>query len=93
MLKAKIFENETLVDPVSPLGRRLLFAETGTPQGGILSPMLANVALTTLDNFCEKYGKRSNPLIRYADDFVVTCRSDQRGDSGNAGRKDRLDVI
>jgi len=82
MLKAKILENETLQDP-----------EAGTPQGGILSPMLANVALTTLDNFCEKYGKRSNPLIRYADDFVVTCRSDQRGDSGNAGRKDRLDVI
>ena len=51
MLKAKIFENETLVDPVSRR-RRLLFAETGTPQGGILSPMLANVALTTLDNFC-----------------------------------------
>ena len=76
MLKAKIFENETLVDPVSRR-RRLLFAETGTPQGGILSPMLANVALTTLDNFCEKYGKRSNPLIRYADDFVVTCRSEK----------------
>ena len=59
-------ENETLTDP-----------ETGTPQGGILSPMLANVALTTLDNFCEKNKKQSNPLVRYADDFVVTCSSEK----------------
>lgn len=63
MLKAKIFEQGTTHDP-----------ETGTPQGGILSPMLANVALTTLDNFCEKYG-RANPIVRYADDFVSATRS------------------
>jgi len=62
--------------------------ETGTPQGGILSPMLANVALTTLDDYCEKnFGtktKRSkkkggiytqNPIVRYADDFVIICKS------------------
>jgi RNA-directed DNA polymerase len=71
MLKAKIFENETMID-----------SETGTPQGGILSPMLANVALTTLDNFCIRYGKGKdkNPIIRYADDFVIACKSKEEAE-------------
>ena len=61
-------------------------SEVGTPQGGVISPLLANVALTTFDNFCEKYGKtkfsyergtyRYNPLVRYADDFVIPCISE-----------------
>jgi len=61
--------------------------DMGTPQGGILSPMLANVALTALDEYCyENFGKKTklpnrggsyiqNPLIRYADDFVSATRS------------------
>ena len=70
MLKAKILENEILTEP-----------KTGTPQGGILSPMLANVALTTLDNFCEKYEKWSNPIVRYADDFTrLTCKSEKEAE-------------
>jgi len=71
MLSAKIFENETLIE-----------SETGTPQGGILSPMLANVALTTLDNFCERYSTRDekNPIVRYADDFVLTCKSKEEAE-------------
>jgi len=65
MLSAKIFEHEVLFD-----------TEKGTPQGGILSPMLANVALTTLDNLSEKYDRQYNPIVRYADDFVVTCKTE-----------------
>jgi len=62
--------------------------DTGTPQGGILSPMLANVALTALDDYCKKeFGicthlpqKQGgdyvqNPIVRYADDFVIVCKS------------------
>lgn len=63
MLRARIFEQGTYIDP-----------EKGTPQGGILSPMLANVALTTLDRHCEQYS-RYNPIVRYADDFVSATRS------------------
>jgi RNA-directed DNA polymerase len=33
------------------------------------------VAITTLDNFCTKYDRRSNPIVRYADDFVIICKS------------------
>lgn len=56
-------------------------SETGTPQGGVISPLLANVALTTLDDFIEtnhswkKGGYTTNPLVRYADDFVIVCKS------------------
>jgi RNA-directed DNA polymerase len=41
---------------------------TGTPQGGILSPLLANIALAALD---EHFGEGNWKLIRYADDFVL----------------------
>jgi RNA-directed DNA polymerase len=50
----------------------------GTPQGGVISPMLANVALTSLDNEIKrKYATRKgmNPIVRYADDFVITAIS------------------
>jgi len=47
----------------------------GTPQGGVLSPLLANVALNFLDWHLHGLGYR---FVRYADDFVVLCRSAQK---------------
>lgn len=44
----------------------------GTPQGAVLSPLLANVYLHPLDVTMEREGHR---MVRYADDFVVLCRS------------------
>jgi group II intron reverse transcriptase/maturase len=44
----------------------------GTPQGGVVSPLLANIALNFLDWHLERHGMR---FARYADDFVVLCRS------------------
>ncbi|MGI0483681.1 group II intron reverse transcriptase/maturase, partial [Geminocystis sp. CENA526] len=47
--------------------------ETGTPQGGVISPILANIGLHGL----EEYIKQCNPklgIVRYADDFVVTAK-------------------
>lgn len=46
----------------------------GTPQGGVASPLLANIALNLLDWYLEERGLR---FVRYADDFVVLCRSEQ----------------
>lgn len=46
----------------------------GTPQGGILSPLLANIALTVLDQWGASQ-RRTNPLVRYADDFIVVTRT------------------
>ena len=44
----------------------------GTPQGGVISPLLANIYLNHLDRRLEEVGL---PFVRYADDFVVFCES------------------
>jgi len=44
--------------------------KTGTPQGGVLSPLLANIYLDKIDEYWEKKGNLSK-LIRYADDSVI----------------------
>ena len=51
---------------------------TGTPQGGVISPLLANLYLHWLDRMWEAkdYGGRQHDahIVRYADDFVILCR-------------------
>ena len=57
-------------------------SDKGTPQGGVISPLLANIYLNVLDTLWavkkaqEKLGAR---LVRYADDSVILCK-------GNTGR-------
>ena len=53
--------------------------EEGTPQGGIISPALANMALDGLQGFLSSRFKKQDKvhLVRYADDFVVTGESDK----------------
>jgi RNA-directed DNA polymerase len=46
--------------------------ERGTPQGAVISPMLANLYLNPLDH---EMGRRGWAMVRYADDFVVLCRT------------------
>jgi RNA-directed DNA polymerase len=46
--------------------------ETGTPQGAVISPLLANVYLNPLDHELAEAGFA---MVRYADDFVILCRS------------------
>ena len=54
-----------------------VYAETvtGTPQGGVISPLLSNVYLHYLDNVWQRQCARVGRLVRYADDFVVLCRT------------------
>ncbi|MCA1837403.1 MAG: group II intron reverse transcriptase/maturase [Actinobacteria bacterium] len=47
--------------------------EVGTPQGAVISPLLANVYLNPLDHLMAKSGQ---DMVRYADDFVIMCRSE-----------------
>src|SRR5271170_2153600 len=51
---------------------RLYPTERGTPQGGVVSPVLSNVLLTPFDREMRRKGYQ---LTRYADDWVVTCKS------------------
>jgi group II intron reverse transcriptase/maturase len=71
-----------------------LFRETklGTPQGGIVSPLLANIYLNELDKYMKKYtglsakekagrrkqGQANFVYVRYADDFVVLCNGTRK---------------
>ena len=52
---------------------------TGTPQGGVISPLLANLYLHWLDRYWERKGlggrEHNAHLVRYADDFVILCRA------------------
>jgi group II intron reverse transcriptase/maturase len=47
----------------------------GTPQGGVISPLLANVYLHELDREWQGQHRHLGRLVRYADDFVVLCRT------------------
>jgi RNA-directed DNA polymerase len=46
--------------------------ETGAPQGAVLSPLLSNIYLDPLDHLMAEQGFE---MVRYADDFVILCRS------------------
>ena len=51
---------------------RLFPTQRGTPQGGVVSPLLGNILLTPFDQQMRRKGYQ---LTRYADDWVVTCES------------------
>ena len=46
--------------------------QSGTPQGAVLSPLLSNIYLNGLDHLMSQFGFE---MVRYADDFVILCRT------------------
>jgi RNA-directed DNA polymerase len=49
--------------------------EAGTPQGGVLPPLLANIALHGMETALVKLSRRHRiTIVRYADDFVILCQ-------------------
>ena len=59
-------------------GTNLEFPEQGTPQGGVISPLLANIALNGIEDIHQYkshgHGDVVKPSIRYADDMVIILR-------------------
>jgi RNA-directed DNA polymerase len=55
--------------------------EKGTPQGAVISPLLANLYLNPLDHLLAESGYA---MVRYADDFVILCRSRDEADQALA---------
>lgn len=66
-LKAGVMEDDQFLD-----------TELGTPQGGVISPLLANIYLNYMDTIWEKQFSHLGELIRYADDFVIMCKTKQQ---------------
>jgi group II intron reverse transcriptase/maturase len=65
----------------------------GTPQGGVISPLLANLYLHyALDQWLEKYYP-SVSFVRYADDMVLHCDSEQEAQDLLTALKDRLTAV
>jgi group II intron reverse transcriptase/maturase len=64
-LRSGVMENGVIID-----------TEEGSPQGGNLSPLLANIYLNEFD---QEYLRRGVPCIRYADDIVVLARTPRAG--------------
>jgi RNA-directed DNA polymerase len=58
-------------------GLREWVPEEGTPQGAVISPLLANLYLNPLDHLLAEAGYA---MVRYADDFVILCRSRAEAD-------------
>ena len=59
------------------VGEHIEPSDIGTPQGGPLSPLLANILLNELDHELERRGHR---FARYADDMVILVKSQRAGD-------------
>jgi RNA-directed DNA polymerase len=55
--------------------------EAGSPQGAVISPLLSNIYLNDLDHRMAGAGYE---MVRYADDFVVLCRSEQEAERAMA---------
>jgi len=69
-LRAGVLENGVVTDTVS-----------GTPQGSPVSPLLANVALSVLDEDWRDHSGQLGVLVRFADDFVVLCATKARAEA------------
>jgi len=56
---------------------KILPSKRGVPQGGVISPLLANIYLNPLDHAVNEDCKEKPSMIRYADDLVICCRKGQ----------------
>jgi RNA-directed DNA polymerase len=57
---------------------KVRYTTTGTPQGGIVSPLLANIYLHAMD---EELEARKISWVRYADDFLLLCETREEGEA------------
>jgi group II intron reverse transcriptase/maturase len=72
-LQAGVMDEGVVTNPTS-----------GTPQGGVISPLLSNIYLAVLDDVWTNRCAHLGTLVRYADDFVVMCRTRQDVDEAKS---------
>lgn len=94
---AAYFDDEALIGllmrwmraPVQ-FGDRSIARDRGLPQGAVLAPYLANFYLDCFDEAMQRRGLR---LVRYADDFVVLCRSEAEAEAARAAVEQELAAL
>jgi group II intron reverse transcriptase/maturase len=64
--------------------------EKGTPQGGVISPLLANIYMHEFDEFWAQQTAVDGKLVRYADDFVILFRTEKDAEIGLQLVKEKL---
>ena len=65
----------------------------GTPQGGVISPLLANIYLSALDEAWTRECGHLGRLVRYADDFVILCRRRSQAEEALRRVREILDAL
>lgn len=65
----------------------------GTPQGGVISPLLANVYLGDLDRIWTATCSHLGRLVRYADDFVILCRTPAQAEQALAKVREIMGLL
>lgn len=79
LLREKVADGPVLQLIESYLKQRIMDSmkywtpQRGSPQGAVISPLLSNIYLDRLDHMMDEYGIE---MVRYADDFVLLCRSE-----------------
>jgi group II intron reverse transcriptase/maturase len=68
----------------------VLESSKGTPQGGVISPLLANIYLHEFDKFWTQQTTVTGKLVRYADDFVILFRTEKEAEIGLQLAKEKL---
>jgi len=71
------------------LGSELQKSELGSPQGGVISPLLANIYL---DEFDQEMMKREHRIVRYADDILIFCTSQSGAENALKVAREILEV-
>src|ERR1700736_3764260 len=63
--------------------------EQGTPQGAVISPLLSNIYLDKLD---WQMAQKGFEMVRYADDFIVLCRTQEQAQEALERVKDWVEA-
>jgi len=68
-------------------------ALAGTPQGGVISPLLANIYLHDFDRIWNATCAHLGKLVRYADDFVIMCRTKKQAEQALAKVREIMKLL
>ena len=75
------------------IGNNWEASTVGSPQGGVISPLLANIYL---DAFDQEMKKRTHRIVRYADDILILCRTEKAAqralNTATSNTRKRLEV-